>query len=76
MIRGLRTVSDMDYEFSMSLTNQTLDPGIQTVFLLAYVQYTHLSSTLIRQIVSFGGDLAKFLPHEIVHFVKGKLQSS
>lgn len=76
MIRGLRTVSDMDYEFSMSLTNQTLDPGIQTVFLLAHVQYTHLSSTLIRQIVSFGGDLAKFLPPEIVPFVKGKLQSS
>lgn len=76
MIRGLRTVSDMDYEFSMSLTNQTLDPNIQTVFLLAHVQYTHLSSTLIRQIVSFGGDLGKFLPTEIVPFVRGKLGTS
>lgn len=73
MIRGLRTVSDMDYEFSMSLTNQTLDPAIQTIFLLSHVQYTHLSSTLIRQIVSFGGDLSKFLPAEIVPFVKSKL---
>jgi pantetheine-phosphate adenylyltransferase len=73
MIRGLRTVSDMDYEFSMSLTNQTLDPTIQTVFLLSHVQYTHLSSTLIRQIVSFGGDLAKFLPPEIVPLVRTKL---
>jgi pantetheine-phosphate adenylyltransferase len=73
MIRGLRTVSDMDYEFSMSLTNQTLDPGIQTVFLLSHVQYTHLSSTLIRQVVAFGGDLGKFLPPEIVQFVKDKL---
>ena len=73
MIRGLRTVTDMDYEFSMSLTNQTLDPNIQTIFLLSHVQYTHLSSTLIRQIVSFGGDLSKFLPAEIVPFVRSKL---
>jgi pantetheine-phosphate adenylyltransferase len=73
MIRGLRTVTDMDYEFSMSLTNQTLDPNIQTIFLLSHVQYTHLSSTLIRQIVSFGGDLSKFLPAEIVPLVRTKL---
>lgn len=73
MIRGLRTVSDMDYEFSMSLTNQTLDNTIQTIFLLSHVQYTHLSSTLIRQIVSFGGDLSKFLPAEIVPMVRSKL---
>ena len=73
MIRGLRTVTDMDYEFSMSLTNQTLDPAIQTIFLLSHVQYTHLSSTLIRQIVSFGGDLSKFLPAEVVPFVRTKL---
>jgi pantetheine-phosphate adenylyltransferase len=73
MIRGLRTVSDMDYEFSMSLTNQTLDPKVQTVFLLAHVQYTHLSSTLIRQIAAFGGDLGKFLPPEIHAYVRSKL---
>jgi len=73
MIRGLRTVTDMDYEFSMSLTNQTLDQNIQTIFLLSHVQYTHLSSTLIRQIVSFGGDLSKFLPAEVVPFVRSKL---
>lgn len=76
MIRGLRTVTDMDYEFSMSLTNQTLDPSIQTIFLLSHVQYTHLSSTLIRQIVSFGGDLSKFLPAEIVPLVRQKISES
>ncbi|HMP15634.1 MAG TPA: pantetheine-phosphate adenylyltransferase [Gemmatales bacterium] len=76
MIRGLRTVTDMDYEFSMSLTNQTLDPSIQTIFLLSHVQYTHLSSTLIRQIVSFGGDLSKFLPAEIVPIVHQKIQNT
>jgi len=76
MIRGLRTVSDMDYEFSMSLTNQTLDPKVQTIFLLAHVQYTHLSSTLIRQIAAFGGDLTKFLPPEVVACVRDKLSTT
>jgi pantetheine-phosphate adenylyltransferase len=70
MIRGMRTVSDMEYEFSMSLTNQTMDPTIETVFLLAHVEYSHLSSTLIRQIASFGGDLRKFLPTPVVAAVE------
>ncbi len=74
MIRGLRTVSDMEYEFSMSLTNQTLDPTIETVFLLSKVDYSHLSSTLIRQIAAFGGDLAKFLPPVVVAHVEAKLK--
>lgn len=74
MIRGLRTVSDMEYEFSMSLTNQTLDSSIETVFLLAKVDYSHLSSTLIRQIAAFGGDLSKFLPAAIVPVVEARLR--
>lgn len=72
MLRGLRTVSDMEYEFSMSLTNQTLDPELETVFLLATVEHSHLSSTLIRQIASLGGDLSKFLPPVLVPPVKAK----
>lgn len=74
MIRGLRTVSDMEYEFSMSLTNQTLDAEIETVFLLAHGEYSHLSSSLIRQIASFGGDLKKFLPPVIVPAVLAKIK--
>lgn len=72
MIRGLRTVSDMEYEFTMSLTNQTMDPEIETVFLLSRVEYQHLSSTLIRQIAAFGGDLRKFLPAELVPRLEAK----
>lgn len=75
MIRGLRTVSDMEYEFSMSLTNQTLDAGIETVFLLAHGEYSHLSSTLIRQIASFGGDLKKFLPPVVANAVLDKVRT-
>jgi pantetheine-phosphate adenylyltransferase len=74
MLRGLRTVTDMEYEFSMSLTNQTLDSEIETVFLMSRVDYTHLSSTLIRQIASFGGDLTKFLPPAVVPLVQAKIR--
>jgi pantetheine-phosphate adenylyltransferase len=62
MIRGLRTLSDMESEFTMSLTNQSLDPSIETVFLLAKDGFSHLSSTLIRQIAEFQGDLDPFVP--------------
>ena len=62
MLRGLRTTSDMEYEFNMSLTNLALDKAIETVFLMAQDIYSHLSSTLLRQIATFGGPLDKFLP--------------
>src|SRR5262249_37993853 len=62
MLRGLRTTSDMEYEFTMSLTNLALDAEIETVFLMAKETYSHISSTLIRQIATFGGELEKFVP--------------
>jgi pantetheine-phosphate adenylyltransferase len=67
MLRGLRTTSDMESEFTMSLMNLNLDPEIETVFLMASEHYSHLSSSLLRQIANFGGgrDLSKFLPPEI-----------
>src|SRR5262249_20345463 len=65
MLRGLRTTSDMEYEFDMSLTNLALDPDLETAFLMAKAEYSHVSSTLLRQIATFGGDLSKFLPTEV-----------
>lgn len=65
MVRGLRTLSDMEYEFNMSLANANLDPEIESVFLMALVEHSHFSSTLIRQIGILGGDLSSFLPPEI-----------
>lgn len=65
MLRGLRTLSDLEYEFTMSLTNQDLDPEIETVFLIARVEYSHISSTLIKQIGAFQGNLDKFVPPEV-----------
>jgi pantetheine-phosphate adenylyltransferase len=65
MLRGLRTLNDMEYEFNMSLTNRNLDPEIETVFLMAQAAHSHFSGTLIRQIGLFGGDLDPFLPPEV-----------
>lgn len=65
MLRGLRTTSDMEYEFTMSLTNLALDPGIETVFLMAREQHSHISGVLLRQIARLGGELDKFVPPEI-----------
>jgi pantetheine-phosphate adenylyltransferase len=62
MVRGLRTLSDMEYEFTMSLMNRNLDPEIETVFLMANEEFSHVSSSLLRQIAKLGGDLSKFLP--------------
>jgi pantetheine-phosphate adenylyltransferase len=65
MLRGLRTTSDMEYEFTMSLTNLALDHEIETVFLMAKETYSHISGTLLRQIATFGGELKSFVPPEI-----------
>ncbi len=65
MIRGLRTLSDMEYEFTMSLMNRNLDSEIETVFLMAKEEFSHVSSSLLRQIAQLGGDLTKFLPEPV-----------
>jgi len=65
MLRGLRTTSDMEYEFTMALMNRNLDDKIETVFLMAKEEYAHLSSSLLRQIASHGGPLERFLPEKI-----------
>jgi pantetheine-phosphate adenylyltransferase len=73
MVRGLRTLSDMEYEFTMSLMNLSLDPSIETVFLLAKEGFSHISSTLIRQIAAFQGELDKFVPREVKEALKGRV---
>ena len=71
MLRGLRTLSDMESEFTMSLTNLALDPEIETVFLMAKEEYSHISSTLIRQIASFEGEVEKFVPPGVKEMLLG-----
>jgi pantetheine-phosphate adenylyltransferase len=65
MLRGIRTTSDMENEFTMSLTNLALDPELETIFLMAKETYSHISGTLLRQIAAFGGELDKFVPPQV-----------
>ena len=65
ILRGLRTVADFEYEFQLVGMNRVLDPGIETVFLAPAEHLSYISSTLVREIASYGGDVSKFV-HPIV----------
>jgi pantetheine-phosphate adenylyltransferase len=62
IIRGLRAVSDFEYEFQMALTNRKLAPKIDTVFLVPHEKYTYLNSTIVREVARLGGDVSDFVP--------------
>jgi pantetheine-phosphate adenylyltransferase len=76
ILRGVRTLTDMEYEFGMSLTNHRLDPFVETVFLMADGEYSHVSSTLIRQVARYGGAgaLHRFVPPELIEPIATKLR--
>ena len=78
ILRGLRTLSDMEYEFSMTLTNHRLDPQVETVFLMADGEYAHVSSSLIKQVARYGGpeSLARFVPAEIVGSILDRIRET
>jgi pantetheine-phosphate adenylyltransferase len=67
-------MSDMEYEFTMSLMNLNLDPEIETVFLMAKEEYSHVSSSLLRQIAMLGGDLSKFLPGPVKRALEDRVR--
>jgi pantetheine-phosphate adenylyltransferase len=77
ILRGLRTLTDMEYEFGMTLTNHRLDSEIETVFLMADGEYSHISSSLIKQVARFGGAsaLQRFVPEELVDPIISKLSN-
>ncbi len=66
IVKGLRAVSDFEYEFQMALTNNKLDPNIETVFLTTSAENMYLSSSIVKQVARFGGDISPFVP-ECVH---------
>jgi pantetheine-phosphate adenylyltransferase len=78
IVRGVRSLSDMDTEFTMTLANRKLDPGIETVFLMADEEFSHVSSSLIKQITPLASDaeLARFVPPVIIPHLRAKLSSS
>ncbi len=62
VVKGLRAVTDFEYEFQMALTNKKLNPDLETIFLTASAQYMYLSSSMVKQVASFGGDISDFVP--------------
>ena len=77
MLRGMRSLGDIEAEFTMTLANRKLDPGVETVFLMADDQFSHVSSSLIKQIAPLAGDeeLARFVPREVVTAIRDKMSA-
>ena len=78
IIRGLRVVSDFEYEFQLSNMNRRLAPNIETIFLTPSEQYSFVSSTLVKDVALHGGDISTFVPKAVVdalHEVSGTLDN-
>jgi len=72
IIRGLRAISDFEFEFQMALMNRKLDGGVETTFLMPKEEYTYLSSRLVKEIAKLGGDISAFVPDAIARALKEK----
>ena len=74
IVRGLRAISDFDYELQMAQTNRIINPQIDTMFLTTSLEYAYLSSTTVKEVASFGGDISAFVPETVVEHIKNKLR--
>ena len=72
IIKGLRALSDFEYEFQMALTNRKLNPAVETVFLTTNAEYMYLSSSLVKQVAGLGGDIREFVPPCIIQDILQK----
>ncbi len=70
VVRGLRAITDFEYEFQLAQTNRKLEAGVETLFLTTSLEYSYLSSTTVKEIASFGGDISQFVPA----YVESKIQ--
>jgi len=75
IVRGLRAISDFEYEFQMALMNRKLAEHITTVFLMPHEKYTYLNSSLVREIVLLGGDVSEFVPPNVGKALAQKVHS-
>ena len=70
IIRGLRALSDFEFEFNMALMNRHLEPEVETIFVMPAEAYSYTSSSLVKQIAKLGGDVANFVPANVVRALK------
>ena len=73
VIRGLRAITDFEYEIQMSQTNHKLEPEVETMFLTTNLKYSYLSSTIVREVAAFGGDISQFVPETVAKSIKEKM---
>lgn len=74
LVKGLRAVSDFEYEVQMALVNRKLNPNLETMFLASSEKYTYLSSTIVKEMARYGANLADFIPREIVDDVNKRIK--
>ena len=74
IVRGLRAITDFEYELQMSQTNHKIEPEIETLFLTTSLEFSFLSSTTVKEVASFGGDITQFVPEVIVKKIKEKME--
>ena len=75
IIRGLRAVTDFEYEIQIAQTNKVEYPELETIFLTTGLHYSYLSSTIVREFASYGGDISRFVPAEIIPLIQAKYNS-
>ncbi len=75
LVRGIRAVSDFEYEFQMALMNRKLAPTIDTIFLMPHARYTYLNSTIVREVARLGGDVSGLVPANVQRLLLKKLKS-
>ncbi|MDX9789954.1 MAG: pantetheine-phosphate adenylyltransferase [Candidatus Kapaibacterium sp.] len=76
MVRGIRAVSDFEYEFQIALMNRKLAPNIYTVFLTPHEKYTYLNSSIIREMARYGRDTSEFVPQIVAEKLKDKFSNA
>ena len=74
MVRGLRAVSDFEAEFKMASMNRNLNPDVETVFMMTSGEYAFLSSSIVREVASYGGDVSNWVPSYVAEALKVKLR--
>ena len=74
VIRGLRAITDFEYELQMSQTNHKLNPDVETIFLTTSIEYSYLSSTTVKEIASYNGDITQFVPEAVVGKLEQKMK--
>ncbi len=74
MVRGLRAVSDFEYEMQMALVNKKLESDIETLFMVSSGKYAYLSSSIVKEVATFGGDISCFVPHTVEIALRKKIK--